>query len=149
MAFILTAADRREVLGLGKQVLVKEEAAGNIKTLVVSTELGERDLYLDNITIVYTATADVGTRTLRVQLKEGATVLLTRTLNAGTNIVASQTETIILSEDRTYEEVDGVHFDWVPLGMLNLRGGLTLVVEDTADIEGTDTCKVYLPGKRV
>jgi hypothetical protein len=152
MAWVKTESTGRDFPG--KAVLMKEEAVGNVKTLAISAELGAKhELHIDSIRIDYTADATVGTRTLRVEVKEGAVVLLTRDLNVATNLTAGQNEqTTLLLDQRTYEAVGAEHFDFLPPGKagvpLKLFGGQSLVISDFAGIAATDTCKVYVRGSR-
>jgi hypothetical protein len=147
MAWVVTKSAHPYELD-GRALLLKEEAVGRIKTLAVSSVVGAaRELHIDSIRIDYTATATAGTRTLRVQVLEGAAVLLSRILNVATNLTLSQQKQVtLLADQRAYEAAGGEHFDFLPPGggPLKVFGGLSVVVEDYAAIDAADTCKVYV-----
>lgn len=136
----------------GKSILLKEEAVGNVKTLDIDAVLGNvHEFHIESIRIDYTATATVGTRTLRAEAKEGAVVMLTRDLNVATDLVASENEqTTLLPDKRAYEAAGGEHFEFLfpGGGPLVLFGGQSFVFSDFADIDVLDTCKIYIRGKR-
>ena len=132
-------------------LLASDEAVGNTKTVAANSHRGARAfLVVEHVRIDYTSTATAGTRTLRLQVKEGSTVLKSRVLKAETNLVASQNKKVAVVFRQPYAPLGGEYVD--PPDADNepvvLKAGQTIVVEDTANVAAGDTCKVYLYGKR-
>jgi hypothetical protein len=133
------------------ELLASDVAVGEAKTFTVSTILGTKRKYmrLFHVKIAYTATVTVGTRTLRVRVMNGATVIVSRVLRAETNLTASQIKRIAVLFALPYE-TDGAEFVDLPVNNdpQMLLPGYTVEVADTAAVDVLDTCAAALRGRR-